>query len=316
LLNACDTGSPTAGIDRGGVRTPVTAQGPITGFGSIIVNGVHYDIARADIRVDGAPGTDADLGLGQLVTVSGERDADGATGVAATVRFETNVRGTVAAVEVATDSLVVLGQAVVVDPATVFTLGTDPAVLATLRVGDFVEVSGFVGANGAINATRVARAAESRGLRVRGLVESLDPVAASFNINGLVVDYHTTLSIEGFRSGQPANGDAVVVDGVALGAAGELIARRLALFDSDVGRVEGRETEVEGLITRFVSATDFDVAGVPATTTANTRYEGGSAVDLTLNVKVQIEGRQDAGGVVVATKVEVKDGGQIFGHDD
>jgi hypothetical protein len=51
--HGCDTTSPTAGIDRGGVRTPVSAVGPITGFGSIVVGGVHYSLDAAQVRVDG-----------------------------------------------------------------------------------------------------------------------------------------------------------------------------------------------------------------------------------------------------------------------
>jgi hypothetical protein len=65
---------------------------------------------------------------------------------------------------------------------------------------------------------------------------------------------------------------------------------------------------VEGLITRYVSATDFDVAGRKVTTSAATRYEGGTAADLQLNVKVEAEGTIDSAGVLVAVKIEFKRG--------
>ena len=74
----------------------------------------------------------------------------------------------------------------------------------------------------------------------------------------------------------------------------------------DDDRGVGMEVEIEGLITRFVSATDFDVAGKPVTTTSTTRFENGSAADLALNVKVEAEGQVNAGGVLVATKVQFK----------
>jgi hypothetical protein len=66
------------------------------------------------------------------------------------------------------------------------------------------------------------------------------------------------------------------------------------------------QTEIEGLITRFVSSTDFDVSGKPVTTTTTTRYENGAAGDLALNVKVEVEGQTNAGGVLVASKVQFK----------
>jgi hypothetical protein len=66
------------------------------------------------------------------------------------------------------------------------------------------------------------------------------------------------------------------------------------------------QVEIEGLITRFVSATDFDVAGKPVTTTLSTRFENGSATDLVLNAKVEVEGQVDANGVLVASKVQFK----------
>jgi fructose-specific phosphotransferase system component IIB len=66
------------------------------------------------------------------------------------------------------------------------------------------------------------------------------------------------------------------------------------------------EVAIEGLITRFVAATDFDVAGKPVTTTSTTRFENGSAADLALNVKVEAEGQLNTSGVLVATKVQFK----------
>ena len=47
------SGTQTAGIDRGGVATPVAVVGPITGFGSIVVNDVHYNVDKASVTADG-----------------------------------------------------------------------------------------------------------------------------------------------------------------------------------------------------------------------------------------------------------------------
>jgi hypothetical protein len=55
-----------------------------------------------------------------------------------------------------------------------------------------------------------------------------------------------------------------------------------------------------------VSASDFDVAGQRVTTTASTRYEGGTAADFAVNVRVEVEGRIDAAGRIVASEVQFR----------
>mgnify|MGYP001811755445 FL=1 len=91
---------------------------------------------------------------------------------------------------------------------------------------------------------------------------------------------------------------------------GELIATRLEFKGGDFGD-DGDRAEVEGFITRFVSASDFDVEGVRITTNAQTVYENGTSADLALNRKVDVEGDIDAAGTIVATEVEIKPSGTI-----
>src|SRR5256885_5141775 len=71
LLASCGGGQLTAGIEGSGA--PVTTVGSITGFGSIFVNGVEYATAGAQIGIDGQPGTEAQLSVGDVVTVVGDR---------------------------------------------------------------------------------------------------------------------------------------------------------------------------------------------------------------------------------------------------
>jgi hypothetical protein len=303
-LVACGSSDQTAGIDRGGVATPVSVVGPITGFGSIVVNGVHYAVDHAVVEVDGDPGTVADLELGQVVVIAGERDASGTTGTADTVHFRTNVRGPITAIDAVASELTVLGQKVVVGPATVLDLRASPAAFSSLQVGDIVEVSGFVSAHGTIEATRIEIAAAADGLLVFGVVSGLDSAALHFNLGPLVVDYSQAVLIEGFASGGPSDGDRVIVKGSSLSAGGALVAREVRHVVDD-GIQQGRVVEIEGLITRFVSPLDFDVAGKPVTTTASTTYEGGGAGALALNVRVELEGTTDAAGTIVARGIEI-----------
>jgi hypothetical protein len=201
-------------------------------------------------------------------------------------------------------TFVVLAHTVRVTAETSFddSLGTS---FAALTVGLEVEVSGMPAANGDIVATRIeARHAGGSRLEVLGRVAALDAVAHKFHIRNLVVDY-TTATLQDFGSSALANGQLVEVKGSALNSAGELVATRVELRNFEDGDGEFRR-EIEGLVTRYVSATDFDVAGRAVTTTGTTRFENGTAADLALNVKVEAEGAINASGVLVATKIQFK----------
>ena len=312
-LAACGgSGTETAGIDRGGVTTPVSVVGPITGFGSIVVNGVHYNVDKASVVVDGDPATASDLELGQVVTVVGERDASGSTGTASQVLFQTNVRGPIAVLNAASSEITVLDHTVIARPSTIFDLAGVPGSFGSLRVGDLVAVSGFVSAHGAIEATRIESVMASSGLLAFGVVSNLDKALLRFNLGALVVDYSQAMLIEGFATGGPSNGDRVLVRAASTAPSGALLAREVRRAEEEEAEV-GNEAEVEGLITRFASATDFDVGGRPVTTTAATTYQGGGSSALALNVKVEVEGSVNGGGVIVARQVEIEGGA---GGDD
>lgn len=303
----CDaTDSGTAGIDRGGARTPVAVQGPITGFGSIIVNGVHYDVGDADVRIDGSAAAAADLALGQLVTVVGSREGDTERGTADRVLYVTNVQGPVTARDVGAGTLVVLGQRVAADGGTVFDVGGRAPSVASLAIGEVVRVSGFVDADGGIAATRIEQRQPGGELRVLGRVAALDSSAARFTIGNLGVSYAAATSIDGFPGGAPREGDEVIAVGSAFGSGGELLARTLELAH-EVDEEAGQEFEIEGFITRFVSAADFDVSGLAVTTTSTTDFEGGSPASLRLGLKVHVAGRVNAALQREARKVEIED---------
>lgn len=306
LVAACGGGGgngtePVAGIDRGG-RT--ISQGPINGFGSVIVNGVHYSTATATITIDGQPGTESQLRVGQVVRVEGTVDANGTTGTARSIRFDDDVEGPIQGIDLAASRLVVLGQTVQVGAATSFDDSIVPRSLDGLQVGDRVEVSGLVGADGLISATRIERSVAAGEFEVKGIASSVDTGARRFLVNGLTVDY-SAATLEGFTAGQPASGDLVEVRGTVNGS-GVLVATQVERRSASLAGTTDDDADLEGLVTRFVSATDFDVAGQRVTTDAATRYEGGTAVNLALDVNVEVEGGFDATGRIVATRVEFR----------
>ena len=299
------TAPDSGGGETGGIiRTGIVA-GSITNFGSVIVNGVRFDTSNAGFTLNGEVGSESDLAVGQFVVVSGEIDDDLASGTATDVIYEDNVTGPVQSRDVAANSLVVLGQTVLIDADTSFDDSISPGNIDGIAIGDIVEVSGLVDANGAIRATRIEDRPAGSTFEVLGVVSGLDSAAQRFSINALVVDFGSA-SIEDFPGGSISNGDLVEARGASLGSGGELLAQRVQFKASGIDGPDGARVEVEGLITRFASATDFDVGGIQVTTTGSTVFEGGTSADLGLNVKVEVEGDLDANGVIVATKVDIR----------
>ena len=100
---------PTGGIGRNGI-----ALGPVSTFGSIVVNGIHYDTAAAMFINDGGTADEVDLKVGQIVLVEGTIADDLSTGIANSVTFDDNVKGPVESINLPLGQLVVLGQLVLV----------------------------------------------------------------------------------------------------------------------------------------------------------------------------------------------------------
>ena len=291
-------------LTSGGVGRTGIFMGPISNFGSIIVNGVRYDTDTAEFEINDDSGTQADLAVGMVVIVEGSIDDNGTTGKADRVIYDDAVKGPIESIDAALNQLVVLGQTVAITADTSFDDGIVPASLDGLSVGDIVEVSGQVDADGRIVATRIELKPAGTQFELHGTVSNLDTGAMTFSLGNQVVDYSSAMMND--FSGQIAEGDFVEAKGTSFGASGELIATSVE-FENPFGNgAEGDEVELEGFITRFVAADDFDVAGFPVTTTSGTTYEGGAAGDLALNIKVEVEGSLNANGVIVADEVDIR----------
>jgi hypothetical protein len=307
LLAACggsgDGGS--AGIDGTGAPSTIVAFGSVTAFGSVVVNGVRYETAAAQFTVDDSPGSQNDLAIGDVVLVRGTLDAGGLTGSATSVTFDDQVQGPIAAIDSAAGTFIVLGQTVLVSADTSFDDRIRPGALAGLAVGQLVEVSGLPQSNGSVLATRVEPKPTGTPLELTGVVSNHDGVARRFNVNAQVVDYSAVSQLRDFPGGTIANGQTVEVKGGAV-ANGVWSPLTIEWQANNLAGAAGERREVEGFITRFVSPTDFTVAGLAVTTSSQTTFTGGAAADLGVNVKVEVEGTLNTAGVLVATKVDIR----------
>ena len=306
LLAACGGGGGSAGAPGSGGTG--FASGPISGFGSIIVNKVRYDDRTAELRDDdGQPvsrvGEDP-LQLGVIVEVEGRVAADGLSGTAERLVFRAEVLGRVEHVDAAGASLGVLGRSVKLKRSTVLAGLTG---LADLAVGEVVAVYGLPDEGDAIVATRLERLAGSVAaypgdFRLRGMLSELGGSGGSlrFRVAGLPVTTDAATVV----SGTLAEGALLSVRLAKTPVEGRYRALRVSVKSSGFGSVTLPRAEIEGFITRFDSLTAFEVNGYPVRTDTATVFEDGRD-GVKLGARVEVEGRV-VGGVLEARKVEIE----------
>jgi len=309
-------GGVVAGIDRIGF-----SSGSVTGFGSIFVNGVEFETDTAEFNIDddSVSSSQDDLNVGDIVIVTFDPDVPGiANGVFSDEAVEGPIDSFNTIINMINCDLVIAGQCVLVDGATSFDDSISPASLAGLSQGQFVEVHGLFDSEGNIRATRIEPKPAGSEVEVHGEVSMLNTVNQTFEINSLTVDYGTVPAIidDDFPNMMFTEGDLVEVKGINFSVGGALLATKVEPDGLDAAGIDPDdfdeiEVEVEGFITRFVSETDFDVAGFPVTTNGSTVYEGGLASDLALNVKIEVEGDLNGAQVLVAKKVDIRRGNDL-----
>lgn len=316
---------PSGGITRTGVGV---AAGPITGFGSVWVNGVEYNTDTATFIRDGDDSAqEIEFKEGETVIVKGTIDDDNTNAVAETVELDEIVKGKATEV-VGPTTVIVMGQTVDSDAGTWVDDNCAPATWDNLTGLDTffaVEVYGNVQDDVAIPATRITATrieCKTAGdfvddeFEVNGIVSGNVP-GNTFMINALQVNYSATPLIQNFPNGAPEDGQPVEVKGdpatfVSSGDPDVLAASKVEFKGNRLDGNEGDHFEFEGFITEFQSATDFKVRVgsllVAVTTDENTQYEpvGTSAMDLNDNLKVEVEGEDNGAGQKLATKIEIK----------
>jgi hypothetical protein len=293
-------GGGDGGVGTGGTGTYVL--GTVSGFGSVIVNGVRFDDSAAEVLDDddAALGRDA-LGLGMRVAIDSDAirtDTTGRSASARRIRVHSELAGPVSAVDTAAGTLVMLGQTVRIGALTVFD-ETITGALAGIGVGQTIEVYAvYDAARGSYEATRIQRRDPAAVWHLRGPVAALDTAAQRLRIGNLVFDYAAAAN----RPATLAVGDIVRVR-VRL-VAGPFGGWVISAFGSGVRSLEDRdEAELEGRIAGFVSATRFSVNGLPVDASA-ARFPDGSA-GLGDGVRVELRGAL-RGGVLLASEVSIE----------
>ena len=326
VLVACGGGGGDLGSGGSGTAPPEgVSVGTVTGFGSVIVDGVEYTQATGVGEVEREferPQTE-EIKLGQHVEFEFEGgsfdDSDRTrprnSGTISSAVISPELVGKVDSVNSTDGSFVVLGQTVTVNTTAAngpVTLYENVADSKALVAGDSVEVHAIIRRNGAtvtLQATRIERKSVAVTLlRIAGVAENVAAAgtSTSFNLGPLRV----TVANANLRpaGASVANGRAVAafadVAGYTAGASPTLQASGVRVKSR--GDRDGQiEDYVGGVISNFVAGTSFDVNGVHVTYTAATRID--NDVALADGAYVRVRGNFDAAGNLAATRIKRRD---------
>jgi hypothetical protein len=311
LLSSCGGGddeSEDVASEGGGISgTGITSIGVITGFGSIYINGIRFDIDNAIFNRDGKASIgQSEFSVGEYIVIKGMLNADKKTGVAQNVSFTDIVEGQVTAIS--NNSIDVLGQKILINKDTVFHGFKQ---LTELSQGNILEVSGIKNSKGKSTATSIKLKQKqfdhNSENEVKGTISQLNKAQKIFKINLITVDY-AGATFKGMTLANLKNGQFVEVKSRSTLSGTTLIANEVELEDEnhEINDAKGK-LELQGLVTRFVSITDFDVNNQKITTYSKTKYKHGKPSDITLNALIEVEGKINSAGVLVADEVSFDD---------
>ncbi len=297
-LTACGGGGgggDSTGGNSGSTNTkPAVYSGPISGLGSVTVNGVRFSSSDAALSDDDGAGLRSDdLKLGQTVRVSGSSDDTTSLGNATAVVIQRGLQGAVSAVNVAAGTFTLLGQLVTTHSSTTYEGLTG---LTALADGNTVEVYGVVQPAGGILATRVERKTIT-GTTLRGRVSNLNTTAKTFTVGTLLVNY-TNATVNGTLT----NGSVVKVKAATAPVANLLNASSVKLSDDSAAYTSAgaASIKIKGVAESAPSAGKLNVSGTPVDI-SNATLKGGTVV--TAGAFLEIKGSWN-GTTLVAREVE------------
>lgn len=304
-------GTDLAGGGTGGTGI---STGSITGFGSVVVNGMHYltddEVSPNFVTMKMWNGMDNTsmmahdlLRVGMVVTIRHGPDDTNAQAI----EYRDNLEGPISSKNPgAENTLTILGQTVVVNNAAVFDFHQD----------DVVRVSGYVDSAGRIRATYIEMGhcssmmmCHDTEFEIKGFVSSLSSSEFEFRIGPLPDGTGTNLTVSypppmgaGLQNGMYVQVDTIDPQPVF----GRINATSIQVLSPRTDFPENAAVALEGLVTAPPSGSDsllsFEVEGKRVQTDGATQYVGGTATNLQPDVRLQIQGTENS-GVLSAAKI-------------
>jgi hypothetical protein len=305
-LTSCGSSNSTqiAGVggDGTGAAPDTVVEGVITGFGSVIVGGIKFDVSQASITVDGVSGrSQADLRVGMVARVNGTVNTAAATGVAKQVAYESTLIGTVdsnSSNNPQAVTLQVLGQTVQADTTTIL-VGADG--LQNIAPGTLVEVSGLRDGQGRVNATWIdVKANAQRAPELFGVIEALS--ATTFRIGPLTINY-ANAQVGNAPAGGLSNGLQVRVALQDVPQNNTATAAKVDVRASEFGP-NVQFAKVQGVVREYTTgASQFKIDQRVVRISSQTRYFNGDAQTLANDVRLEANGSVAPDGAIEAQAI-------------
>jgi len=312
LLIGCSGGESGTGMQASSQQTTV---GVITGFGSVFVNGVEFDTNQAAVSIDGVPSSESSLSVGMVVTVNGSVNSDGVTGTAISVATRTEVKGMVLATNITggTGTISVMGQTVKISNDTKFKSEVTGILTIDQLVADssIVEVSGFTDGQGNIYATYVKELASGGEVKLHGYIQDLTGNGdnSTFSIGTVTFTFNSVdTQFSDVSQAQLSNGMYVYVESASYsGGSNPLLASKISREYYDDS--EGSEYELEGVVTDIsnLGSGEFKMNnGISIRFDTATSFEHGIQGDIQLETKLEVGGKVQADGSILADKISFR----------
>ncbi len=276
-------------------------------FGSIFVNGFEFDLTGVPITIDDQSGTEGDLHLGQVVTVTTNIGSDGSVTVR-NVDFDYDLEGPISDTPQSdpdglTKTFTVLGTVVIVDAdSTIFGSGYG---FTSISQNDMVQISGFFDSNDVLRAKYIEKTdtfTPGVDVEARGQIAELNTPNQTFKLHGLTVDY-SGADLSGVPGGLH-DGLFVEAKGILLQVGGVMFANMVEVEGLAQNAVAAA---VEGIITTFNNNSDFVInsGNGPVHVDAHDAALDPPGLILGGNLQVEVEGTL-TNGTLSATKVQLR----------
>ncbi|MDL0431328.1 DUF5666 domain-containing protein [Marinobacter sp. TBZ242] len=322
ILAACGGGgSDSLDIADGGIRGTGSSVGPVSGFGSVFVNGVRFSTEGLNGQVQSDDGitAESELDEGMILRVDGEWRDDG-QGTADRVEYDDTLRGEVVVIQPwdlasKTAILSVYGLTVHIDNQTVIR-GKDVVELAD---GDFVRVSAWRLPDGEFRASLVRVRDDlasvefdpDNDIEIEGKVRNFDADLCTFEIGNLTVECDTdNTDFDGIALADLANNPFIEVEGDVSGSV--LSAREIQQDDlRRYRRGDDDDIEFAGPVSRAFDSGNgtFEINGLVVRVSSETEFDDGlSETDLVPDLLIQVEGEFLNDGTVDAEEIELREG--------
>lgn len=317
LLASCGGAGGGSSVADGGIRGTGSSVGPVSGFGSVIVNGIRFvteNLGVDDFQGEAGVPTEEDLEKGMILQIRGQWQDDG-QGEAESVRYDDTLRGPVTAVPQPWDGVTrtgrieVMGFAVALDRLTQTTL----ADLATISVGQTLRVSGWLQSDGRFRASYVGpvTAADS-GEEIEGnLAVSGEEPNPLYSVGALALQIPSGAVCDEIEL---AGGKPVDVEGEYVSESAFTVSRicngPTAFLDASLDE----DVQIAGVVTSAFTGVrdsgDFALNGIPVTTHRDTEFDDLMPSDINQGVLLQVEGQyiNDNGVLTLrADEIEYRD---------